>query len=187
MPYLQAMLSLVFFFYDMISYSGAPQVYRSPAIRSRMPMPHSTTTTIQRGMRPLLRPPPGPVVVSALPTMFSARPTITSPPVVTGLPVPAQPGFPNVPIGIGMPMGGVITGAPLLPTPVASIPLPAEQSSSDPKASTSTSESNETNEKGNGKKKKEKKPRKNIRCAGGTVWEDQSLQDWDTSKFFILY
>ena len=69
-------------------------------------------------------------------------------------------------------------------------------------ASTSTQKFSTTNDaatgssptKGKKKKKKgddsaaspEKKPRKHVRSAGGTVWEDPTLLDWDPSKSFVI-
>lgn len=130
-------------------------------------------------------------MISAAPTTFSARPTtITSPPVVSGLPVPAaQGGF--TPIAAGtMP----VNIPPSMPASLSSIPLPPEQSSSsspmEAKPSTSSASAGaaggDDGDKGKGKKKKEKKPKKLVRCAGGTVWEDQSLQDWDPSDFRLF-
>jgi len=91
-----------------------------------------------------------------------------------------------IPLVAGMPLATPIVGAPSLPTPVASIPLPPEQSlSAEPKPSTSTGgDTEEGSEKK--KKKKDKKPKKLVRSAGGTVWEDQSLQDWDPSDFRLF-
>ncbi|CAL8135509.1 unnamed protein product [Orchesella dallaii] len=170
-----------------VTISGAPQVYRAPSIRQpiRAPIPTQATTNMIRGVRPMIRPPPGAMVAAASQMTFSARPTLASPAVVTGLPVTAQQGFvPGIPVtGVGMP----IMGAPVIVTPTSSIPLPPEPPSSEPKPSTSSSgDANDANDKGKNKKKKEKKPRKLVRSAGGTVWEDQSLQDWDPKDFRLF-
>jgi len=157
-------------------------VYRAPGIRQpiRTPIPQQATnnSTMMRGVRPMIRPPPGAMVSASPQITFSARPTLSSPGVVTGLPVPAQqPGF--VPVtGLGM---------PIMAPPPSSIPLPPEQTPSDPKPSTSSSsvDANDA-DKNKNKKKKDKKPRKLVRSAGGTVWEDQSLQDWDPSKKLLF-
>ena len=39
------------------------------------------------------------------------------------------------------------------------------------------------------KKSKNKQPKKprNVRMAGGTTWEDESLADWDPGKNLILF
>lgn len=156
-------------------FSGAPQVYRPPSIRPRVPTPQAAG--FQRGVRPVVNHPPGAVI--------SARPTMSSPSVVTGLPVAAAPpGFVPAVQMPGMPLATPIVGAPSLQAPVSSIPLPPEHVPIEPKPSTSSADTGTGDgDKGKSKKKKEKKPKKLVRCAGGTAWEDQSLQDWDPSKY----
>ncbi|ODM93637.1 RNA-binding protein 42 [Orchesella cincta] len=165
---------------QQVTISGAPQVYRAPAIRQpiRGPVPTQTTNAMIRGVRPMIRPPPGAMVAATSQITFSARPTLSSPAVLTGVPGSAQQGF--VPTS-GMP----IMGAPVMNTPPSNIPLPPEPTSSEPKPSTSSS-SDANNDKDKNKKKKDKKPKKLVRSAGGTVWEDTSLQDWDPKDFRLF-
>lgn len=168
------------------NFSGAPQVYRPPSIvRPRVPIPQSTTI-VQRGVRPMIRPTTD-AVITGQPT-FSARPVLTAPPPIGSSVSPQvfSPGSQStMPIpGMGVNSPASIVGTPMLTTPISSIPLPPEHAS-DPKPSTSTGEDGD--DKGKNKKKKDKKSRKLVRSAGGSVWEDPSLQDWDPSMYIYYY
>jgi len=149
----------MFFIYS----SGAPQVY-------------SATTKSFRSVTPALLP------ISVKPTPDTSHLSTTSiAPMVNNLEPSTVFTGTNAILNVTSPNSNT--------TPAAS----SSQSSTAepiPKPSSSTVAGAATEKKKKKKKKKqegqEKKPRKALRSAGGQVWEDPTLQDWDQSKLFML-
>ena len=53
-------------------------------------------------------------------------------------------------------------------------------------AMTTTTQQHQINSSTN-EKKKDKKHKKNLRYAGGQVWEDASLNEWDNGMFIYTF
>jgi len=68
----------------------------------------------------------------------------------------------------------------------AAIPGPSSVVPSLNEASKSTDADKSGTKKKKKKKKDDGKPKKSLRCAGGAVWEDNTLTDWDPSDFRLF-
>jgi len=153
-------------------FSGAPQVYNAPVLKS------SATTVVAP-----------PQISQTVGSSISSGPNLIKP--ASGLGTTVSAGVSSSSSGFG------VTG----PT-AAAISNSSSTSSmldTDVKPSTSSGLSNSLSEaaaaaakKLKKKKKKknkdgeEKKPKKILRSAGGQIWEDTTLLDWDPSKIYKL-
>ncbi|CAG7832088.1 unnamed protein product [Allacma fusca] len=156
---------------------------------------------------PLINRPPAPVIISAAPQKYpTSEQQPTKAPSAPVLPVPQVPIIrPIIPTQIPSafpqishirPMGGLlpmsIPQPPMAPMTNVGVvgpgitPVLPGSSNEAPKPGPSTDNSGEKQKKKKKSKKEEKSPKKNLRCAGGQIWEDGSLADWDPSDFRLF-
>ncbi len=149
--------------------SGAPQVYSA---RPRGPTQMTPTQLIPRHVRPPLIP-GAPLITTGTGsgTSLLGRPR---PPHMLH-PPPPPPALAAKPES-SHPQPSSSSTAPHIATT-------AGEDSAKPSTSAGTSDANKNKKKKKKKKEEgEKKPRKFVRAAGGTVWEDPTLLDWDPSE-----
>jgi len=176
--------------------SGAPQVYK-PVANSRFPT--STTTVVRptivpRHVRPPLIPGAPQITTGTGASTFSTLPKPFAPsmPTSTSLPVAAGPAEASKPINL--PGVGKLTSTSIVDDSQAGPSSSAGSGDPNDNAKPSTSSGGADGSPSKTAKKKskkkvpdgEKKQRKHIRSAGGTVWEDPTLLDWDTSDFRLF-
>lgn len=130
-----------------------------------------------------LPPPPMPPVPPVPPTMMYTDPNMMIAPAIAPMPamgVPIQgavptiplPAMPMVPLAVPPSMGDSTTAAV---APIGQAITPAEQKEWD---------STYVQPDAEGKEKK-KKDKKHLRVAGGQVWEDNTLADWDQGNVWV--
>jgi len=86
-----------------------------------------------------------------------------------------------------VPIGGNPVTVPISAVVEAGKPSTSSVAPDTPPTSSSASSSPTKKKKKKKQTDGEKKPKKHLRSAGGTVWEDQTLLDWDPSKPSVLF
>lgn len=155
---------------------------------------------------PVINRAPAPVIISAAPQKYQSsdqQPAKTLNPPVPPAPqvqvirpiVPTHVQSPFPQISQIRPMGGLvpmnIPQPPVLPAATVGVsagiaPVLPGSSTEAPKPGTSTETTAEKQKKKKKGKKDEKAAKKLLRSAGGQIWEDTSLVDWDPSDFRLF-